>query len=132
MPAGGLVEPAKRDLGERLLTYAVRIVKVADALPKTSAGRHIGNQLLRSGTSAGANYEEAQGGESRADFIHKLQVALKECRESVYWLCLIEQAGLLPVQRLAGLIDEGKQLRAILSQSVITAKQKLDPKYRKV
>ena len=72
----------QRDLGERLLEYGARIVKLVESLPPTIAGKRIGDQLLRSGTSAGANYEEAQGAESHGDFVHKLQIALKEMRES--------------------------------------------------
>ena len=119
---------AERDLDERLLNYAVRVIKVVEALPKTLAGRRIGDQLLRSGTSPGAHYQEAQGAESTADFVHKLQIGLKELRESVYWLSLLERAELLPSSRLADLIDEGKQLRAILSKAVVTAKQKMNAK----
>jgi len=118
----------ERDLDERLLNYAVRVIKVVEALPNGLSGRRIGDQLLRSGTSVGAHYQEAQGAESGADFVHKLQVALKELRESVYWLSLIERAELFPAARLAELVDEGKQLRAILSKSVITAKQKMNAK----
>jgi len=119
---------AARDLDERLLNYAVRVIKVVEALPSSLSGRRIGDQLLRSGTSVGAHYQEAQGAESRADFAHKLQVALKELRESVYWLSLIERAELLPAASLNDLIDEGKQLRAILSKSVVTVKQKINAK----
>ncbi len=77
--------PMQTDLSERILDYAVRIIKVVESLPKTLVGRRIGDQLLRSGTSVGANFEEAQAAESRDDFVHKLQVALKELRESNYW-----------------------------------------------
>jgi four helix bundle protein len=119
-----------RDLDERLLGYAVRIVKVVEALPGTLAGRRIADQLLRSGVSVGAHYEEAQGAESRSDFVHKLQLALKELRESVYWLSLIDRAELLPSNRLADLLDEGRQIRAILSKAVATAKQNQESKRR--
>lgn len=64
-----------RDLDERLLEYSARIIKLVESLPNTIAGRRIGDQLLRAGTSAGANYEEAQGAESKKDFVHKLQVS---------------------------------------------------------
>ncbi len=117
----------KRDLDERLLDYAARIVKLVESLPKTLVGRRIGDQLLRSGTSAGANYEEAQGAESKEDFIHKLQVALKELRESNYWLRLLVKAGNVPPQKMAGLLDESNQLRAMLSKAVATAKGKAKP-----
>jgi len=74
----------RRDLGERLLEYGARIIKLVESLPNTVVGRRVGDQLLRSGTSAGANYEEAQGAESKDDFIHKLQIALKELREFAF------------------------------------------------
>jgi four helix bundle protein len=87
--------------------------------------RRIGDQLLRSGTAVGANYEEAQGAESRVDFSHKLQVALKELRESNYWLRLLELSEKMPRDRLADIIDESTQLRAILSKAVATTKASL-------
>jgi len=87
-------------------------------------GKRIGDQLLRSGTSVGANYEEAQGAESKGDFAHKLQIALKEVRESNYWLRLLAKAGTLLSEQLAELIDESTQLRAMLSKAVATAKGK--------
>ena len=114
----------RRDLDERLLTYGARVIKLVESLPRTLAGRRIGDQLLRSATSAGANYEEARGAESRSDFVHKMQVALKELRESHYWLRLLMKAEILPVDRLADLLNEATQLRAILSKSVATTKGK--------
>jgi four helix bundle protein len=112
----------RRDLGERLLEYGALIIGVVQALPRTLVGRRIGDELLRSGTGVGAHYEEAQGAESRGDFAHKLQVALKELRESNYWLRLLDKAGILPAERLAPALDESNQLRAILSKAVATAK----------
>jgi four helix bundle protein len=114
----------RQDLGERLLVYAARIVKLVASLPKTPVGRRIGDQLLRSGTSVGANYEEAQGAESKADFNHKLQIALKELRESRYWLRLLAVSETIPPHRLEEIIDEATQLRAILSKAVATAKER--------
>ena len=111
-------------VSDRLLDYAARIVKVVDALPKTPVGRRIGDELLRSGTSVGAHYEEAQGGESHADFVHKLQVAVKELRESNYWLRLLLRTGTLPASRLTSILEESNQLRAMLSKAVATAKGK--------
>jgi four helix bundle protein len=113
-----------RDLDERLLEYGVRIIRLVEALPKSSVSRRIGDQLLRSGTSVGANYEEAQGAESKEDFVHKLQLALKELREALYWIRLLAKAGKLPADKLANILDESIQLRAILSKSVATAKGK--------
>jgi four helix bundle protein len=106
------------------LDYAVRIIKLVESLPKTLVGRRIADQLLRSGTAAGANYEEAQGAESKDDFVHKLQIALKELRESNYWLRLPARSGKVPLQRISGLLDESNQLRAMLSKAVATAKGK--------
>ncbi len=110
------------DLGERLLDYGARVVKLVSALPSTLAARRIGDQLLRSATAVGANYEEARAAESSPDFVHKLQVALKEMRESNSWLRLLMKAELVPSERLKPLVDESDQLRAILSKAVVTAK----------
>jgi four helix bundle protein len=112
----------KRDLDERLLAYGATIVKLVESLPATIAGRRIGDQLLRSGTSVGANFEEAQAAESKSDFVHKLQIALKELRESNFWLRLLAKAGILPQDALVEAIDESAQLRAILSKAVATVK----------
>jgi four helix bundle protein len=110
--------------GERLLDYGARVVKLVDGLPKTLVGRRIADQLLRSAMSAGANYEEAQGAESKEDFTHKLQIALKELRESGYWLRLLVRSGIIPARRMEPLLDESDQLRAMLSKAVATAKGK--------
>ncbi len=112
----------KRDLDERLLVYGATIIKLVESLPSAIAGRRIGDQLLRSGTSVGANFEEAQGAESKNDFAHKLQIALKELRESNYWLRLLAKTGMLPQQTLVVVIGESAQLKAILSKSIATVK----------
>ena len=72
-------------LEERLIEFAVRIIKLAARLPKTAAGRHIAGQILRSGTSPAPNYGEARGAESSNDFIHKVRVVLKELNETLIW-----------------------------------------------
>ena len=79
----------KRDLEERLINYAVLIVEIVEGMPNTRAANHLGGQLLRSGTSPALNYGEAQSGESRRDFIHKIKVVLKELRESFVCLKII-------------------------------------------
>ena len=112
------------DLDERLLEYGARAIKLVESLPNTLVGRRIGDQLLRSATSVGANYEEAQGAESKSDFVHNLQLSLKELRESLYWLRLLAKAGTFPLERLTDIIDEATQLRVILSKAVATAKGK--------
>jgi four helix bundle protein len=114
----------KRDLGERLLAYGARIVRLVESLPNTMVGRRVGDQLLRSGTSAGANYEEARGAQSKDDFVHKLQIALRDLRESNYWLRLLVKSEKISAERMNDLLDESIQLRAMLSKSVATAKGK--------
>ena len=111
-------------LGERLLEYGARIIKLVESLPNALVGRRVADQLLHSGTSAGANYEEARGAESKDDFVHKLQIALKELRESNYWLRLLVKSGKISAERMKDLLDESNQLRAVLSKSVATAKGK--------
>ncbi len=115
--------PKGEDLAERLLDFAVRVGKVADALPKTRMGRHVAGQLVRCGTSPAPNYEEARAAESRADFIHKLRICLKELRESRCWLRLAAKGGLLSEQRLGPIVDEATQLCKIVGQSLVTARQ---------
>src|SRR6266850_636937 len=82
-------------LEERLVNFAVRIIKLSACLPRTPAGRHIAGQILRSGTSPAPNYGEARGAESRADFVHKIRVVLKELNETSIWLRVIEQSEIL-------------------------------------
>ena len=115
------------DLAERLMELAVRVLAVVDALPRTVASRHIANQLARSGTSAGANYEEARGAESRADFAHKLGIAWKEARETLYWLKIIQRRELIKPKLLDPLIQEATELSSILAKSVSTTKKGKQP-----
>ena len=96
------------ELVERLIDFAARVGKVVDALPDTRMGRHIGGQLVRSGTSPAPNYEEACAAESRADFVHKLSISLKELRESRCWIRLIIKTEMLPEHRMGELFDECK------------------------
>ncbi len=118
------------DLSERLLDFAARIGNVVDALPDTRLGRHIASQLVRSGTSAGPNYEEGRAAESRADFIHKLSICLKELRESRFWLRLIIKSNLVPNLKMANILDECEQLMKIIGKSVTTAKRKSPKRVR--
>ena len=110
------------DLSERFLQFAARIIRVAAALPDNDIGRTIRGQMLDSGTSVGANYEEACAAESRSDFVHKVRIVLKEHREARFRLRLIPAAGLLTNSRLAGLRDEAGELIAIVASSVKTAR----------
>lgn len=119
------------ELAERLLDFAVRAGKAADALPRTRMGRHIAGQLVRCATSPAPNYEEARAAESRADFIHKLGICLKELRESRCWLRLAAKDGLLPDSQLSSLSDEASQLCKIFGQSLVTARQARADKTRR-
>ena len=110
-------------LAERLLAFAEKIISLVYKLPKTDVGKHIRGQLLRSGTSPGSNYEEACGAESRADFIHKMGVVLKELKESRYWLKLIKRTNLTEINIIESLIQECQELCAIVAQSIITARK---------
>src|SRR5213594_3667553 len=108
---------------ERLINFAARVGKVVDALPDTRMGRHIGSQLVRSGTSPAPNYEEACAAESRADFVHKLSICLKELRESRSWIRLIIRTEMLPEHRMGELLDECHQLCNIIARSIVTTKE---------
>jgi len=112
------------DISHRLLDFAVRIIQLTDSLPNSFVGKHIGGQILRSGTSPGANYEEARGAESNADFVHKLGIVLKELSETRYWLRVIMESELMPRNRLEGLFSEANELCKIIGKSVMTAKKK--------
>lgn len=110
------------ELSTRLWDFAARVGKVVDALPDSRLGRHVAGQLVRSGTSSPPNYDESGAAESRADFVHKLSVALKELRETRGWLRFVMKLEMLPEKQMAGLVDEAEQLCRILGKSVLTAK----------
>jgi four helix bundle protein len=112
------------DLSNRLLDFAARVLRVVQALPKNIAGRHVGAQLMRCGTSAGSNYEEGRGAESRADFIHKLAISWKETRESWYWLRLIHHSQLIKPTLVKRILEDSDQLSRILSSSLKTARKR--------
>ena len=111
-------------LSNRLLDFAVEVIKITDTLPNTVAGRHVGGQLIRAGTSSGSNYEEACGAESRSDFAHKMSIVLKELKETRFWLRLIRRTKMLDLKYTDLLMDECEQLCAIIAKSIITAKRK--------
>lgn len=109
-------EGPRRDLPERTFEFARRIVKLCQQLDQTQGvSRTLANQLLRSGTSVGATCEEAQAGQSRADFLSRISIACKEARETQYWLRLLAASEILPATRLEDLTDESSQLVAILT-----------------
>ena len=114
------------DIRERTFKYALRAIKLYHGLSegKDPAGWIIGKQYLRSATSIGANIEEAQSGESRADFIHKYSIAQKEAKESLYWLRLLVESRIVPKDRLTPLLQETEELTAIITAIILNAKRK--------
>lgn len=111
-------------ISNRFLRFAVDIIKLVSALGDKPVHRHIGMQLFRSATAIGANYEEARGAESTQDFIHKMQIVLKESRESLYWLKLISESGITKNPNLAEILDENRQICDIVAKSIKTLKSK--------
>ena len=117
-------ETRKYDLEERFLRFTERVLDVIEALPSTRVGSHIAGQLTRCGTAPLANCGEAQSAESRADFVHKLKVALKELREARVWMLLIQRKAMAgPSENLAPLLQECDELASILFASIRTAKE---------
>ncbi len=105
----------KQELLIRTKAFALRILKLVDDLPRTTSGRAIGNQLVRSGTSVGANYRAACRSRSRAEFAAKLGIVAEEADETVYWLEVIRDGNLLPANELNGLLKEADELTAIFT-----------------
>ena len=109
-------------LEDRLINFAVRIIRLSARLPRTPAGKHVAGQILRSGTSPAPNYGEARGAESKADFIHKIRVVLKELNETSIWLRIIERSQMLPSILLVDLIQENGDLCRIFTSSLKTVR----------
>jgi four helix bundle protein len=109
-------------LEERLIDFAVRIIKLSTGLPKTPAGKHIAGQILRAGTSPAPNYGEARGAESHADFVHKMSIVLKELNETSIWLRIIKRSQLQREERLTDIIDENNSLSKIFTASLKTTR----------
>ena len=107
---------------KRTKAYALGVIHVVESLPGTQTGRVIGNQLLRSGTSVGANYRAAARAKSRADFVSKMGTVEEEADESLYWMELLIEAGLVDVGRLEDLMAEGNEILAMVVSSIRTAR----------
>jgi four helix bundle protein len=121
------------DIEARLVNFAVCIIRLAETLPKTRIGNHVAGQIIRSGTSPGPNYGEAQSAESSPDFIHKMKICLKELRETRVWLLIIAQVNLIEsAPKLDWLIDENNQLISIFVTSIKTARQNVSTKSGKI
>jgi four helix bundle protein len=116
------------ELEERLVDFAVRIIRLSSRLPKTAAGRHIAGQILRSGTAPAPNYGEARGAESQADFVHKLRIVVKELNETSIWLRLIERSRVIKPELLTDITRENNELCKIFAASLKTARARRDRK----
>lgn len=120
-----MTEHRPMDIREHVLQYAVRAVQLGRTLykHKDPAARMIGRQFLRSATSIGANLEEARSGESRADFLHKHAIAQKEVRESLCWLKLLTEAGIIKTDLLTSLLRETNEIIAIFTTIIVRTKE---------
>jgi four helix bundle protein len=112
------------ELKERTKEFSLRIVKLYDVLAKTRKGEIIGNQLLRAGTSVGANYRAACRAKSDADFIYKIEIVEEEADESAFWLELISESNIMEKERLESLLKEANELTAIFTSSGRTVKKR--------
>jgi len=113
-----------KKIKERTYEFAIEIINLVNKLPKNTGGYVLGRQLIRSGTSIGANIEEATAAFSKDDFIFKVSIALKEARETNYWLRLIKDSGLLKSVDLDSIISEAENIKNILSAIVKTSKER--------
>ena len=109
-------------LEDRLIEFAARIIGFSTELPRAPAGRHIAQQILRSGTAAAPNYAEARGAESRADFIHKLGIVQKELNETSVWLRILSRINLGKHDLIISILQENIELARIVAASIRTSK----------
>jgi len=122
---------SKYDLEERLLEFSVRVIRVTESMRRTPAGIYVADQLLRSATSPYGHHGEAEGAESRDDFIHKLRVCYKELREARRWLRLVQRTPLvMKAALLDGVIAEAGELVRIFAASIRTAEKNRLPRGR--
>ena len=112
----------KEELKERTMCFAIRVLKMADALPKSVSGRTVANQVARSGCSVAANYRAALRGKSRADFANKITTVLEEADETAFWIELTERAGLLSSARIKDLFLEAEELTKIFNATRTTTR----------
>ncbi len=113
-----------KDSGGRLLDFATAVLALSNRMGRTASGRYLANQLVRASCSAGANYQESRGAESRADFVHKMHIVLKELREAHYWLTLVERSRLVTGESVSSLVTEANELVSILIRALVTAKSR--------
>jgi four helix bundle protein len=113
----------KSDLRARTKAFALRVIRLYCSLPKVTEAQVLGKQVLRSGTSVGAQYREAVRARSRAEFVSKIETALQELEETVYWIELLADGGIVTLKRLQNLLREAEELTAIFVRSAKTAKR---------
>ncbi len=118
------------ELKDRTKQFALRVMRLVDALPKTVSARAIGNQIIRSGTSVGAYYRAACRGRSKAEFIAKLGVVAEEADETCFWLELIIESAILPREKVEPLLKEADELTAIFVSSIKISRQNQKSKIR--
>ncbi len=116
------------DFRQRTFQYGIRCVRLTEALPGTLTAQTIGKQLLRSGTSVGANYRAAVRSRSRSEFIAKMGIVEEECDETLYWLEMLNELGIFPTDRTLGLYREGAEILSITISSIKTAKHNAQSK----
>ena len=121
---GGMMNDKPRDIGERTKAFALRIIRLYVSLPKTTESQVIGKQVLRSGTSVGAHVREGKRSRSDAELISKIEGGLQELEETVYWLELLVDAGIVKADRMKELLEEANELIAILVTSAKTLKKR--------
>ena len=113
-----------KEMQERTKAFGLRVIRLEATLPRTAVAKVIGGQLLRCGTSVGANYRAACRAKSTADFVAKMGTVEEEADESLYWMELLIDAGLVPAEQLTALMKEGDEILAIVVTSIRTARQR--------
>ncbi len=113
----------KKEFLKRTMNFGLRVIRLVQSLPRQQVAQVLGNQLLRAGTSVGANYRAAVRGKSRADFIAKMGIVEEECDEALYWMEMLIESGLTKPDLLTDLRDEGSQILAIVVASIRTARR---------
>ena len=115
----------ENELKKRTKQFGLRVIRLVESLPNTQTARTIGNQLLRSGMSVGANYRASCRGRSKADFISKAGISLEEADECLYWIEMLQEAGIVPFEKMKDLMKEADELVAIFTAYIKTARTNL-------
>ncbi|PZR76979.1 MAG: four helix bundle protein [Chthoniobacterales bacterium] len=113
----------KKEFLKRTMNFGLRVIRLVNSLPKQQVAQVLGNQLLRAGTSVGANYRAAVRGKSRADFIAKMGIVEEECDETLYWMEMLSESHLVKPDLLHDLVNEGNQILSIVVASIRTARR---------